>query len=130
MKVASMILRHRITKVYVDGANPSFIKSLKMRLGENADYQNYTREELQNHIRGRMVVCPINFSQKHRDMLMHTKLLFERHSIAITPRFDKLITSLKTAVENDGSLDKDSTSYNDIFDAFRLSLENYILKRH
>jgi hypothetical protein len=46
--------------------------------------------------------------------------------IAITPdRFDKLITSLRTAVDNDGTLDKESTSYNDIFDAFRLALKFY-----
>jgi hypothetical protein len=44
--------------------------------------------------------------------------------IAINPdRFDKLITSLRTAVDNDGKLDKESTSYNDIFDAFRSTLK-------
>ena len=46
--------------------------------------------------------------------------------IAINPyRFDKLITALRTAVDNDGTLDKESTSYNDIFDAFRLALKFY-----
>jgi hypothetical protein len=40
-------------------------------------------------------------------------------------RFDKLITALRTAVDNDGVLDKDSRSYNDIFDAFRLALKFY-----
>jgi hypothetical protein len=46
--------------------------------------------------------------------------------IAINPdRFDKLIISLRTAVYNDGFLDKESTSYNDIFDAFRLALKFY-----
>jgi hypothetical protein len=40
-------------------------------------------------------------------------------------KFDKLITSLRTAVDNDGTLDKESTSYNDIFDAFRLALKFY-----
>ena len=45
--------------------------------------------------------------------------------IAINPKFDKLITSLRTAVDNDGTLDKESTSYNDIFDAFRLALKFY-----
>jgi hypothetical protein len=46
--------------------------------------------------------------------------------IAISPdRFDKLITALRTAVDNDGTLDKESTSYNDIFDAFRLALKFY-----
>jgi hypothetical protein len=46
--------------------------------------------------------------------------------IAINPdRFDKLITALRTAVDNDGTLDKESTSYNGIFDAFRLALKFY-----
>jgi hypothetical protein len=40
-------------------------------------------------------------------------------------RFDKLITSLRTAVDDDGTLDKECTSYNDIFDAFRLALKFY-----
>ena len=30
-------------------------------------------------------------------------------------KFDKLITALRTVVDNDGVLDKESTSYNDIF---------------
>ncbi|MFL6399302.1 MAG: hypothetical protein ACJ72J_06945 [Nitrososphaeraceae archaeon] len=34
-------------------------------------------------------------------------------------------TALRTAVDNDGTLDKEVTSYNDIFDAFRLSLKFY-----
>ena len=46
--------------------------------------------------------------------------------IAINPdRFDKLITSLRTAVDNDRVLDKEATSYNDIFYAFRLALRFY-----
>jgi hypothetical protein len=45
--------------------------------------------------------------------------------LAINPKkFDKLITSLRTAVEyNDGVLDKEATSYDDVFDAFRLIQE-------
>jgi type II secretory pathway pseudopilin PulG len=46
--------------------------------------------------------------------------------IAINPdKFDKLVTALRTAVDNDGTLDKEATSYNDIFDAFRLALKFY-----
>ena len=46
--------------------------------------------------------------------------------IAINPeRFDKLITSLRTAVDYDGTLDKEATSYNDIFEAFRLTMKFY-----
>ena len=50
----------------------------------------------------------------------------EPRKIAINPdRFDKLITSLRTAVDNDVTLDKEATSYNNIFDAFRLTLKFY-----
>ena len=45
--------------------------------------------------------------------------------IAINPAFEKLITSLRTSVDDDGTLVKESTSYNDIFDAFRLALKFY-----
>jgi hypothetical protein len=42
--------------------------------------------------------------------------------MAIHPRFNKLITALRTAVENgEGMLDEEATSYDDLFDAFRLS---------
>jgi len=50
----------------------------------------------------------------------------EPGKIAINPvKFDKLITALRTAVDNDGTLDKETTSYNDIFDAYRLALKFY-----
>ena len=61
-------------------------------------------------------------------MLGHCKMIFGKDSahIAINPdKFDKLITALRTAVDNDGTLDKESTSYNDIFDTFRLALKFY-----
>lgn len=61
-------------------------------------------------------------------MLRHCNMIPEDDGgkIAINPdRFDKLITSLRTAVDNDGVLDKEATSYNDIFDAFRLALRFY-----
>ena len=75
-----------------------------------------------------MKIVPVNFNAEHKAMLGHCKMLLEddRHKIAINPdRFDKLITALRTAVDNDGPLDKESTSYNDIFDAFRLALKFY-----
>jgi hypothetical protein len=53
-------------------------------------------------------------------------LVIAEKRIAINAdRFDKLITAIRTAVYNDGTLDKESTSYNDIFDAFRLALKFY-----
>ena len=54
-------------------------------------------------------------------MLGHCKMILEQDppKIAINPdKFDKLITALRTAVDNDGTL-------YDIFDAFRLALKFY-----
>jgi hypothetical protein len=61
-------------------------------------------------------------------MLGYCKMILENDGgrIAINPdKFDKLITVLRTAFDNDGTLDKEATSYNDIFDAFRLALNFY-----
>jgi hypothetical protein len=42
----------------------------------------------------------------------------------INHMFRKLITALRTAVENrEGVLDKEATNHDDLFDAFRLSLQ-------
>ena len=76
-----------------------------------------------------MRIVPVNFNTEHKAMLGYCKMIFETDSggkIAINPdKFDKLITTLRTAVDIDGTLDKDSSSYNDIFDAFRFALKFY-----
>jgi hypothetical protein len=40
--------QYDIDKVYIDGANPSFIKSLKLQIGEEADYDKVIAM-LRNH---------------------------------------------------------------------------------
>jgi hypothetical protein len=75
-----------------------------------------------------MRIVFVNFNKEHKAMLGHCKMLLEKDGgrIAINPdKFDKLITALRTAVDNDGTLDKEFTSYNDIFDALRLALKFY-----
>ena len=116
---------------FLDGANPSFIKSLKLQIGEDADYDKviarYKAEGLESWSQN-MRIIPVNFNTEHKAMLGHCKMILEDEPrrIAINPdRFDKLITSLRTAVDIDETLDKESTSYNDIFDAFRLALKFY-----
>jgi hypothetical protein len=64
-----------------------------------------------------MTVIPVHFVKEHRKMLAHAKKILEYNNgtIAINPRFDKLITSLRTAVEKgEGSLDKEATSYDEL----------------
>jgi hypothetical protein len=78
-----------------------------------------------------MDVVPVNFSMEHKSMLGNVKVLMERDGgyVAINPKFDKLITSLRTTVEKgEGALDKKITSYNDVFDAFRLAMKMFYFR--
>jgi hypothetical protein len=124
--------KYSVDKVYIDCANPSFIRSLKLQIGDDADYDKviarYRSEGLGDNWSQDMRIVPVNFNKDHKAMLGHCKMIMETDGgrIAINPeRFDKLITALRTAVDNDGTLDKEATSYNDIFDAFRLALKFY-----
>jgi hypothetical protein len=119
-KTWDLLVKHSVLKIYIDGANPSFIKSLKMQWGERSDYENVPKEHRQF-----MIVQPVNFNQEHKEMLGHCKMLLERGYIAINPAFDKLITSLRTAVAEENILDKETTIYADVFDAYRLALKHY-----
>jgi hypothetical protein len=99
---------------------------------EEADYDKviarYRSEGWGDNWSENMKIVPVSFNKEHKAMLGHCKMIIENEGarIAINPdKFDKLITSLRTAVDNDGVLDKESTSYNDIFDAFRLALKFY-----
>jgi len=131
--VYGLISKYQVDKVYIDGANPSFIRSLKLQIGEDPEYDKviarYKAEGFGDEAALKdMKVVPVNFNRKHKAMLGHCKMILEQEpgKIAINPdRFDKLITALRTAVDNDGVLDKEATSYNDIFDAFRLALKFY-----
>ena len=83
------------------------------------------------HLEDRMIIVPVPFSVEGAHMLQHAKWLMEETDedgsslIAIHHTFEKLLTSLRTAVANEYKLDKEQTSYNDILDAFRLSLQFY-----
>jgi hypothetical protein len=60
-------------------------------------------------------------------MLQHAKSLLEDKDnlVAIDKYFDKLLTSLNTAVAIENKLDKEQTAFNDVLDALRLSLQLY-----
>jgi hypothetical protein len=130
--VYGLMSKYNVDSVYIDGTNPSFIKSLKLQIGEEADYDKviarYRADGLGDSWSKDMRIVPVNFNKEHKAMLGHCKMILEKDGgrIAINPdKFDNLITALRTAVDNDGVLDKEATSYNDVFDAFRLALKFY-----
>ena len=74
-----------------------------------------------------MRVISTPFSTEGKKMLQHTKSLLEdpKQLVLIDKRFDKLLTALRTVVAEEYNLKKEDTSYHDILDAFRLTLQFY-----
>jgi hypothetical protein len=58
-------------------------------------------------------------------MLSNLHAVVTKGYLAIPEKYDKLITSLRTAWADELSLDKKETSYDDLLDALRLSLKGY-----
>jgi hypothetical protein len=108
-------------------ANPSFVRSLKLAVGDREDYENQIAyyKKMKWNWHNHMKVIPVSFNGEHKEMLGHAKMMLEKEIIAINPAFDKLITALRTAVAEEHYLDKDVTSYDDILDAYQLALKNY-----
>ncbi len=126
-----------IKNIFVDAANPELISSLKREVANERDNWAYVQEKMayckkhQIDINRHMKVVPVPFSTEGKSMLIHTKELleFETPIIAINSKFEKLTTSLRTAISDDlGKLDKEATSYDNVLDAFRLSLQMFKLK--
>jgi hypothetical protein len=60
-----------------------------------------------------MKIVPVNFNTEHKAMLGQCKMILDTDGgkIAINPdRFDRLITALRIAIDNDGILNKEATS--------------------
>ena len=119
-------------QIFVDGSAPELIRSLKKQLGDQVNYEEQI-DTIKKHFPGcdyesQMLVVPVHFAKEHKEMLAHCKKLMEYNGgqVAIHPKFDKLVTALRTAYDKGESvLDKEQTSYDDIFDSFRLALRFY-----
>lgn len=83
-----LIWKYNLTKIYVDGANPAVIRSLKQRMGENTDYETeftwyvskYGKEQAQDIMKKSWKVVPVNFSRAQTDAHAHKKDTRERLS--------------------------------------------------
>ena len=126
-----LISKYNVDKVYIDGSNPAFIKSLKIRLGESPDYLeqiDLAKKQGFGDGTSNMRIIPVNFNSEHRSLLGHTKMLLEQDPrvVAINQdKFSKLIVALRTAVAEDGVLDKEATAHDALLDAYRLALKFY-----
>jgi len=58
-------------------------------------------------------------------MLSNLHVMVSKGYLALDPKYDKLLTSLRTAYAKELSLDKEQTSYDDLLDGLRLALKAY-----
>ena len=49
--VAGLMQQYGYVRVYIDGANPSFIKSLKRMIGEDENYERHSKEQMERNAR-------------------------------------------------------------------------------
>jgi hypothetical protein len=135
MNIYHLIRKYNITRVYIDGSNPAFIRSLNAKFGlrydetkeilsDYSDLYKYAGFGYGQHFK----IVPVNFMSMHKRMLGHLQDLVSKKILRVNPKFEKLIISLRTAYARDLVLDKEQTSYPDILDALRLNLLNYPLR--
>jgi hypothetical protein len=124
--ISVMISKTGTTKVFTDSSNPSLIRSLKRAIGEKEKYGDIEKKELERKIyRGDMVICPVPFNTKAREMMYSLKELVDNGLLVIHERQRNVIDCMKSAVVVNEKLNKEMTSHDDLFDALRLSINNY-----
>jgi len=122
-------------KIYVDGAKPDFIKSLKVQVREQTDYDIVIARAKHDKIdyEYRMRVVPINFNEWGADLLGRLQNVISKGWFAVSPTVHKdLVVQLRMARSKaNGNLDKDevgNTTY-DVLDALRLAMKMFSLPR-
>jgi hypothetical protein len=125
-----------LTNVFIDGANVEYVEAIKQELGENTNW-HYIHEKiawfkkLGLDIADYMQVVPLSFAVEGVSMLAHCKNLLEHEDnlIAINPKWEKLVTALKSCTALEYKMDKDQTSHSDVLDAYRLATKFFTLNK-
>jgi hypothetical protein len=100
------------------------VNLLKIKFGESLFWETSTDFGHNSNIR----IRPVNFNTEHKDMLSNLHVVVSKGYLAVDPKYDKLLTSLRTAWAEELNLKKEQTSYNDLLDTLRLSLKGYNIK--
>ncbi len=120
-KAWSLVTKFDIQRVYVDGSQINFIRSLKKNFGEEVEYHSdKTDPSFWN-------VFPVNFSKDGRVLLQKLSKFLANNKLAISGRFENIINQLRVARHQDFLLTKDKHSKNtfDSLDALRIILKHF-----
>jgi len=124
--------KYKPQKVYVDGAKPDFIKSLKIQFNETTNYESVIEQSNRHKVdyEYRMFVVPISFSEYGKELLGRFQHLVSNSWFSLSSKeHSDLITQMRMArFKDNGNLEKDDTTANstfDVFDSTRLALKMY-----
>jgi hypothetical protein len=112
------------TWFFVDGSNRAAVNLMKVAFNESLSWESSKQAPNPEAWK----VLPVNFATEHKQMLSHLAMIVSKEYLAIPEKFDKVITSLRTAYANEYSLDEEQTSYSDSLDALRLACKMYKMK--
>jgi hypothetical protein len=103
------ILENDSNKVFIDGSQPGFIRSLKYQTNENPQYEQIIGKAKENNQEDQlylyMNIVPVNFSTRHKQMLGNLKKYMDMERVAIHPQENKeLFTELRIATANEDML--------------------------
>ena len=104
---------------FIDGSNRAMVNLLKIRWQESLSWES--TESFGSNVK----IRPVNFNTEHKNMLSNLHALVSKSFLAIDPKYNKLITSLRTAYAEELNLKKDIGSYSDLLDGLRLALKAY-----
>jgi len=130
--VTQLRYQYKPIKIYVDGAKPDFIKSLKIQFNENINYEQVIKRANHDKIdyEFRMMVIPVNFNEFGKELLGRFQYVVSKKWFAVSGEEHKeLVTQMRMArYKDNGNLDKESTTNNntfDVFDSTRLALKMF-----
>ena len=125
--IRSLVQNYSPCKVFIDGSAAHLIHELKHGYNEYIQYENVDPEVMHSWISSSCrepLIVPVNFQLYHKAMAKHLVKVMAHRRVRIHPKFDKLITALKSATTKDDeySIDKPKSAYNDLLDSFRMAL--------
>jgi len=121
-------LNNGVNKIFIDGSNPGFIRSLKQAMGEFVNYDLFVDKAKTDKrpLFYYMNVVPVNFATEGRAMLSNVKKWIDKQRVAIDPdQHKELMLDLRIA-QSDEEMKLDKTDNTmDMLDALRLAFEYY-----
>lgn len=125
----------KLNNIYVDAANQTVINSLKSEFREDTNQTRIKENILEakkydRRIEEKYKIIPTSFGTENVNMMINLKRMIETPNlVAIHPKFEDLIISLRSAQGENWHLDKEESVNNDLLDALRLVLQFFKIRK-